>query len=172
MCLYHHFDRIGKHIDLFNSLWFIVVTTATVGYGDISPTHWTGKLLVIAFIIGIILFLPSQLQGLYEAFRVHKMLYDSFSKADSSAHIVLCFRDINILVLRNFLAEFYNDPKNHVSNTDRLYDGRVYCCLWCSSHCVSCPQPFAHSFHAHLPPPFLHVHLLPSLMPPSSPPPS
>eukprot|EP00731_Ephydatia_muelleri_P023902 Em0016g173a len=125
MCLYHHFDRIGKHIDLFNSLWFIVVTTATVGYGDISPTHWTGKLLVIAFIIGIILFLPSQLQGLYEAFRVHKMLYDSFSKADSSAHIVLCFRDINILVLRNFLAEFYNDPKNHYTKCVLLVGERT-----------------------------------------------
>ena len=115
MCLYHHFDRIGSGINLFNSLWFLVVTMATVGYGDITPSHWTGKILVITFIIGIILFLPTQLQGLYEAFRVHKMLYDSFSKAKSSTHIVLCFRDIDVLVLRNFLAEFYNDPKNQVS---------------------------------------------------------
>jgi voltage-gated potassium channel Kch len=40
----------------FDALYFSTITIATVGYGDFSPTHWLGKILVIAEVfVGLVL---------------------------------------------------------------------------------------------------------------------
>ena len=60
ICFIHHFERLGNRMDLFNSYWFTVVTFSTVGYGDITPGHWTGKLFLTIFIIIALVYLPSK----------------------------------------------------------------------------------------------------------------
>lgn len=44
-------------IDLFESFWFVVVTVTTVGYGDITPTNFNGRVLALLLIlVGIFVF--------------------------------------------------------------------------------------------------------------------
>ena len=42
---------------LFDSIWFTAVTVTTVGYGDITPASFTGRIIALTtFITGLILF--------------------------------------------------------------------------------------------------------------------
>lgn len=42
---------------LFDSIWFTAVTVTTVGYGDITPASFTGRLIALTtFITGLVLF--------------------------------------------------------------------------------------------------------------------
>ena len=58
ICFIHHFEHLGDRINLFDSYWLIVISFSTVGYGDIYPTHWTGKLVITFFIGAALVFLP------------------------------------------------------------------------------------------------------------------
>ena len=60
VCVIHHFERIGGQINIFDTYWFTVVTFSTVGYGDVSPGHWTGKVFMILFIVSALIYLPSK----------------------------------------------------------------------------------------------------------------
>ncbi len=41
-------DAFNSHLSSLDALYLSVITAATVGYGDIHPTHWCTKLLVMA----------------------------------------------------------------------------------------------------------------------------
>ena len=58
ICFFHHFERLGCNVSLFESYWFIVVTFSTVGFGDVVPSHWSGQLVVTIFIIIALIYLP------------------------------------------------------------------------------------------------------------------
>ena len=62
VCVIHHFERLGFQIDLFNSFWYTIVTFSTVGYGDVYPGHWTGKALMIVFIVSALIYLPTKVR--------------------------------------------------------------------------------------------------------------
>ena len=47
-------------MDLFESLYFTVVTLATVGYGDLYPDIWPSQLFMLGMIVAALLILPTQ----------------------------------------------------------------------------------------------------------------
>jgi len=54
--LYHHFEQSASFGD---SIWWAVVTASTVGYGDISPSTWEGRLLAgILISVMVLLVIP------------------------------------------------------------------------------------------------------------------
>lgn len=61
MCGLQQLQRGGhKELTLFDSLWFVIVTFSTVGYGDIFPDIWPSKLFVMFIVIAAIIVLPRQ----------------------------------------------------------------------------------------------------------------
>ena len=118
----HHILRNDIQLDYFNTMWFIMVTMSTVGYGDLHPIAWPGKLLVILFIITAILYLIPRLEELYEAFRVQQKLNNSVSmKQSGEKFILICSTNLKPIVLRDFLTEFYSDPTHYVSMIVIMY---------------------------------------------------
>ena len=118
VCLLHHIERIDHQqptrISFFDTYWFVLVTLSTVGYGDIAPKHWTGKLLVAVFIITALIYLIPQLEELFEAFQMQRKLHNTVSYQKSGKHIIVCAKRMKPLVLRDFLTEFYSDPSHYV----------------------------------------------------------
>ncbi len=48
---------IDPNMDLFESLWFVIVTLTTVGYGDITPQTFNSKIIsLILLIVGVFIF--------------------------------------------------------------------------------------------------------------------
>ena len=126
VCVLHHFFRIDpKHqFTLFETYYMIMVTMSTVGYGDFSPAHWTGRLLITIFVISAIIYLIPHLENLYEAFQTQQKLHNSVNvKKAGLKHILICATHLKPLVLRDFLTEFYSDPDHLVS----MYT--VYVCV-------------------------------------------
>ena len=54
--LYHYFEKSASFGD---SLWWAVVTASTVGYGDISPSTWEGRVIAAVLIsVMVLLVIP------------------------------------------------------------------------------------------------------------------
>ncbi len=114
--MFHHFFRIDTKYTLFEAYYFLIMTMSTVGYGDISPEHWTGRFLVTIFVVSAILFLIPQLHAVLEAYTLQTTLHNTLSFKDRGRrHILICSQALKPLVLRDFLTEFYSDPANYVS---------------------------------------------------------
>ncbi len=63
----------GNDYNLFDSFYFVVVTLATVGYGDITPNTFNEKIITIILIfIGILVF--STITGAISSFLTDKIL--------------------------------------------------------------------------------------------------
>jgi len=75
VCGIQHLQRASvKQFTLFDSLWFVIVTFSTVGYGDVCPDIWPSKLFMMLLIGTAIMVLPSQVR--HVAFNtLHKTYY-------------------------------------------------------------------------------------------------
>ena len=63
VCGLQHFQRAGhRHMNLFQSCYFVVVTFSTVGYGDYVPDIWPSQLYMVVMICVALIVLPTQVR--------------------------------------------------------------------------------------------------------------
>eukprot|EP01071_Lankesteria_metandrocarpae_P007311 Lankesteria_metandrocarpae@DN4642_c0_g1_i2.p1 len=60
-------DTVNDFVNVFDFVYFTIVTVATVGYGDFAPTKWSSRALTSLAIITTFVFLPSQINQLITA---------------------------------------------------------------------------------------------------------
>lgn len=61
VCGIQHFQRAGhRHLNLFQSTYYVVVTFSTVGYGDFVPDIWPSQLFMVIMICVALIVLPTQ----------------------------------------------------------------------------------------------------------------
>ncbi|EGG25254.1 hypothetical protein DFA_03502 [Cavenderia fasciculata] len=87
-----------------NSLYFSVVTLATVGYGDFVPTYVVSRMLIVAMIIAALLFLPIQTSELLKAIGSFKSWH---GKNRTNQPFSMIVGNINERSLNTFLKEYF-----------------------------------------------------------------
>ncbi|KAI8127276.1 Potassium channel subfamily T member 1 [Lucilia cuprina] len=93
VCGIQHFQRAGhRHLNLFQSTYYVVVTFSTVGYA--------------------LIVLPTQFEQLAFTWMERQKLGGSYSshRAQSEKHVVVCSTTLHADTIMDFLNEFYAHP--------------------------------------------------------------
>uniref|UniRef100_A0A7G3AUH9 Putative potassium channel subfamily protein t member 2 isoform x15 n=1 Tax=Lutzomyia longipalpis TaxID=7200 RepID=A0A7G3AUH9_LUTLO len=91
VCGIQHFQRAGhRHLNLFQSTYYVVVTFSTVGYGDFVPDIWPSQLYMVIMICVALIVLPTQFEQLAFTWMERQKLGGSYSshRAQSEKHVV------------------------------------------------------------------------------------
>jgi len=104
------FIEPGSFENIWNSLWWTIVTMTTVGYGDMAPTTISGRLLAIIIMLsGIILvaLITGTISSIFTTKRI--MEGKGLEKVSKENHIIICGWSPNIISLIN---KFTKTSKN------------------------------------------------------------
>ncbi|CAG5135349.1 unnamed protein product, partial [Candidula unifasciata] len=119
ICGIQHIQRgsADRPLNLFEAVYFVIVTLSTVGYGDISPDIWLGQLFMIIMICIAFSFIPRQLEEIGSTWAQRKRMGGDYSKRPSAKykHVVVIGTQFTIESVMSFLSEFFEHPKleNH-----------------------------------------------------------
>ena len=110
-------DSEDSPLNMWDALWFVAVSSTTVGYGDIVPNTLLGRIFVMIIIfIGIVL-IPLQTGKLISIIQALPKYAGSFKKSLYDPHVVIvvgCNATMDAAV--TFLREFFhrdNDLQDH-----------------------------------------------------------
>eukprot|EP00158_Paraphelidium_tribonemae_P008614 Partr_v1_DN28629_c0_g1_i1_m50443 putative Potassium large conductance calcium-activated channel, subfamily M, alpha member 1 len=115
-CAFQLAEMLFARIDhtTFNSLYFIVITFSTLGYGDIAPKSTIARIVIIFALVFAISFLPKALKDLAETFQTRQRGYLSYI-ADPDIPFVVIYvshtRDV-------FLEDIIQTAVNSLSKPD------------------------------------------------------
>lgn len=85
VCGIQHFQRAGhRHLNLFQSTYFVVVTFSTVGYGDFVPDIWPSQLYMVIMICVALIVLPTQVRTLFFLATLDRTIIDAEVRLISS----------------------------------------------------------------------------------------
>ncbi|XP_053380951.1 potassium channel subfamily T member 2-like isoform X3 [Mercenaria mercenaria] len=113
-CGIQHLQRGGnRQLDLFEAMYFTIVTLSTVGYGDIHPDIWPSRLWMLCMIVAALLVLPTQLEQLAYTWMERQKQGGTYSshRAQTEKHVVVCTTTLQADTIMDFLNEFYSHPK-------------------------------------------------------------
>ena len=96
-------------------MYYIWVTIATVGYGDITPTTTLGRIAVMVMIAVAVISIPKMTNELIEKMNLQSVyMRASYNpKSKSSKHIVVC-GDLSSTSLREFFAELFHEDHENI----------------------------------------------------------
>ncbi|TYZ64091.1 hypothetical protein PybrP1_009118 [[Pythium] brassicae (nom. inval.)] len=110
-----HYISHGDSLDFHEALYFVLVTTATIGYGDISPRTTMGQMFVIVLIIGIFTIVPHEVSKLNRlAKQSHDWDKDYVSKSNASGHVIVSGSELTTDAVLDFLREFYHASRGNI----------------------------------------------------------
>jgi len=97
--------------NVFNSVYFVVVTISTVGYGDITPTTYPARVATILLIFFVAVYFGSKLSTLIEVMQEQKLGSGEYIKRRGTRHIIVVGRH-KFGDFEHFCAAFYSSPLN------------------------------------------------------------
>ena len=78
-----------ESLTFLDALYFLVVTVATVGYGDIAPTTQTSKAIMMAFIVTSFVLIPVQVNALTELLAANSAYRQPFVQANGESPVIV-----------------------------------------------------------------------------------
>eukprot|EP01012_Entosiphon_sulcatum_P036935 TRINITY_DN4719_c0_g1_i1.p1 TRINITY_DN4719_c0_g1~~TRINITY_DN4719_c0_g1_i1.p1 ORF type:complete len:1090 (+),score=168.16 TRINITY_DN4719_c0_g1_i1:24-3293(+) len=99
--------------DFHTSVYWVVVTIATVGYGDFYPTTALGRMCLCLFILGTIILLPTRVNRFVDLYRLRSSYAGTYRSRGPNQHVIVT-GDFDTPGLRRFLKEFFNTAHGFV----------------------------------------------------------
>lgn len=106
-------------LTFYNAIYYMIVTVATVGYGDIHPSNIFSRTVVIFFIITSLVIIPrsvNELQVLLSLRSPYRTLYQPVAGEN---HVIICGHVNNRAKLEFFFGEFFH--RDRISNSGLEY---------------------------------------------------
>ncbi|GAB6021918.1 hypothetical protein CHUAL_006081 [Chamberlinius hualienensis] len=112
-CGFQHIQRGGqKQFSLLESIYFVIISLATVGFGDVVPDIWPSQLFVIVMVVVALIVIPKQFESLATTWLERQKMGGSFNGSHGCAgkdkHVVVCATSISEDMLMDFINEFYS----------------------------------------------------------------
>jgi hypothetical protein len=101
-----------NELPYFNCFYFIVVTMATVGYGDIHPTTGPSKVVIILFIITSLIVIPMQVNKLTLLLSMSSAFRSTYTPQNHENHVIICGHVTDAAKLERLFKEFFH-PGRH-----------------------------------------------------------
>jgi hypothetical protein len=112
----------SANLSFAKSMWYVTVTVSTVGYGDIFPKSFLGKVAGIVFILVGVYFFSSNIARISGLLQSQADGHGRYDVKSGKAHVVLtgCVEPVT---LRDFALEFFH--REH----DKHRKGGMHLCL-------------------------------------------
>lgn len=102
-------------LPFFSAFYFAMITVATIGYGDVSPSTELGKAVVVLFIILVLYIIPDEVKKVEEIFtsmsQYRKPFVHGIVKSSEPRHVIVVGEILKPSVLNEFLAQFYHQGR-------------------------------------------------------------
>ncbi|KAJ3363095.1 potassium channel, sub T, member 2, partial [Allomyces arbusculus] len=94
MCAFQYTEVMfgNQTLSIIDSVYVTVVTLTTVGYGDVTPKSWQGKLVVVVGILVSFVFVPGLVSSAVETWKIRRDGGGTFFKRKRLQHVVLIGR--------------------------------------------------------------------------------
>lgn len=104
----------------FVCFYYIIVTMATVGYGDFYPTSDYSRIVTIVFIVATMVLVPVQLNNLGTLLAQKSAFRDPYVPSMDSQHIIICGDVENRNKIEPFFKEFFHPDRTSAADIRAL----------------------------------------------------
>ncbi|CAF0740296.1 unnamed protein product [Didymodactylos carnosus] len=110
MCGFQQLQRGGHFYGVFDTFYYVIISTSTVGYGDIVPDIWPSKLFMTIMIVAALILIPTQLEQMASFWFERQKYGGTYNRhrAAHDKHVVVCTTSLNHDQIMDFLNEFYS----------------------------------------------------------------
>lgn len=99
-------------LQFFDAFYFMIVTVATVGYGDISPRTIPSKCVVMIYILTALVLIPLQVNKLTSLLSMTSMYRNPYNPQSADNHAIICGHVSDWRKLEQFFKEFFHPDRS------------------------------------------------------------
>ena len=118
-----HWAEKDQGISFGDSVYFIVVTMATVGYGDYAPQSTFGKVVIVVLILIAIVLIPVQTRQLVDLISEKPREMFKNIPCGQQGYVILAGHHLTHDDVYTFIKEFYNPTHNVYADYGRGVEG-------------------------------------------------
>ncbi|CAF4352276.1 unnamed protein product, partial [Rotaria sp. Silwood2] len=107
----------AQELDIFNAIYFMIVTMTTVGYGDVYCKTYTGKIFMLLFLIAGLAFFATMIPEFSKLFGSHGEYSSRYRIVKGKRHVVICGH-ITPHSMTTFLRDFLHKDRDQIEELD------------------------------------------------------
>ncbi|XP_042555562.1 potassium channel subfamily U member 1 [Dipodomys spectabilis] len=116
-------DRNAQNISYFDSIYLVVATTSTVGFGDVVARTSLGRAFIVFFTLGSLVLFANYVPEMVELFANKKKFTTSYQVVKGKKFIVVC-GNITVDSVTAFLRNFLRHKAGEI-NTEIVFLGET-----------------------------------------------